>query len=177
MAFDNEQCDWIINYVKAKGFVPEKGRVGGSEKDSKAIEEIRNVDTYPVPYDEFTAPLYHKLTMVAGAANQMYNFDVFGQLAPFQLLHYKPGGHYKWHIDIGGDNTYGRKISMIVQLSDPSEYEGGEVLINNGNEYQFPNEKGSVITFPSYALHKVCPVTKGERWALVAWIQGKDNFK
>lgn len=80
-------------------------------------------------------------------------------------------GYYDWHIDMGPDKGR-RKLSLVCQLSDPSEYEGGELQINTGNILVPEKEKGTVILFPSYLLHRVTPVTKGTRRSLVLWIEG-----
>jgi len=80
-------------------------------------------------------------------------------------------GHYDWHVDMGPGKAR-RKLSLIVQLSDPSEYEGGELQINAGTIVVPEKDKGTVILFPSYLLHRVTPVTKGTRRSLVLWIEG-----
>jgi PKHD-type hydroxylase len=80
-------------------------------------------------------------------------------------------GHYDWHIDMGPEKAR-RKLSLVCQLSDPSEYEGGELQINTGQIMVPEKEKGTVILFPSYLLHRVTPVTKGTRRSLVLWIEG-----
>ncbi len=85
------------------------------------------------------------------------------------------GGHYNLHHDIDWNREDGldRKLSVTVQLSDPSEYEGGEFSFT---ECQSPNknlkDKGTILIFPSYLQHKVSPVTKGIRKSLVAWFEG-----
>ena len=66
-----------------------------------------------------------------------------------------------------------RKLSLSIQLSDPSSYEGGELVLYVGEEgITVPKEQGKLIAFPSFTLHEVKPVTKGERYSLVAWITG-----
>jgi PKHD-type hydroxylase len=77
-------------------------------------------------------------------------------------------------MDIGHGSGSLRKISVVIQLSDPTEYEGGELQVMNGEEpYRVCNkEKGSLIMFPSFLLHRVTPVTKGCRRSLVLWISG-----
>ena len=83
------------------------------------------------------------------------------------------GGHYDWHMDTGPDQFSRRKISITVQLSDPSEYEGGDLQlkINSGHQ-NTPKGFGTVVIFPSYLLHRVTPVTGGLRKSLVLWITG-----
>ena len=86
-------------------------------------------------------------------------------------------GKYDWHSDIfwGNPTEYDRKISMVIQLTDPSEYDGGVFEIDA--QYQSPNpeelkRKGTVLAFPSFLLHRVTPVTRGIRQSLVSWIEG-----
>lgn len=90
--------------------------------------------------------------------------------------HASEGGHYDFHHDVDWQRNDGfdRKISVTVQLSDPSEYEGGEFVFTEVNS-PVPEEskqKGSVLVFPSVLGHKVLPVTKGVRKSLVAWFEG-----
>ena len=66
-----------------------------------------------------------------------------------------------------------RKLSFTLQLTDPSEYEGGQTMIHNAKEpWAIPQTKGTITFFPSYTLHEVLPVTKGTRKALVGWVHG-----
>jgi PKHD-type hydroxylase len=70
-----------------------------------------------------------------------------------------------------------RKLSLVLQLSDPSEYEGGELQTMSGpNHCAVDRQKGLIAAFPSYMLHRVTPVTKGTRYSLVVWICGP-SFK
>ena len=86
-------------------------------------------------------------------------------------------GKYDWHCDTfwANPSAYDRKLSIVIQLTDPSEYEGGDFQIDP----QYPQlpvdqikAKGSVIVFPSFLNHRVTPVTHGVRRSLVSWIQG-----
>jgi PKHD-type hydroxylase len=60
---------------------------------------------------------------------------------------------------------------MSVQLSEPDEYEGGELEFLNF-EQPIPKDIGSLIVFPSYLVHRVNPVTRGLRRSMVSWISG-----
>jgi len=88
-----------------------------------------------------------------------------------QILRYDEGGHFRmWHTDAGTDNVDKRRISVSVELSERSDYEGGELEVAPdlvGRARTLP--RGSAQLFPSRALHRVTPVTRGTRWALVAW--------
>jgi PKHD-type hydroxylase len=83
-----------------------------------------------------------------------------------------PGEHYEWHID-RGMQTGTRKLSLSLQLSDPDDYEGGDLEMWFGGEpTKASRERGMMTFFPSYVMHRVTPVTKGVRYSLVCWISG-----
>jgi PKHD-type hydroxylase len=87
-------------------------------------------------------------------------------------------GFYNWHNDVLWDspNCGHRKLSMVIQLSDPSEYEGGDLEIQplhlGPPDPTVLRKQGNVIVFPSFLMHRVTPVTKGTRYSLVAWMEG-----
>ena len=82
-------------------------------------------------------------------------------------------GFYDWHIDVTPTKSR-RKLSIVVQLSDPSEYDGGELQIQTGllEPVTIGKTKGLAVVFPTYLLHRVTPVTRGVRRSLVCWIDG-----
>ena len=87
------------------------------------------------------------------------------------------GGFYDPHIDVNWFNNstpYDRKLSITVQLSDPSEYERGDFYFTAAEnpDMEAMKKKGSVLVFPSYMVHAVKPVTKGTRKSLVCWFEG-----
>jgi len=114
------------------------------------------------------------------------NYDYFSfnvtKLPPMQFTEYDASyrGEYKMHQDVFWVNpgeTH-RKISLILQLTDPDEYEGGDLIFNYTNlapsdgDLQAMKKKGTVIAFPSFMFHQLTPVTKGTRRSLVAWFEG-----
>lgn len=83
-------------------------------------------------------------------------------------------GHFDWHLDIGNTCNSVRKLSISIQLSDSVEYDGGDLIFKNRHQItKSPKKKGSLIVFPSYILHKVNPVTKGNRKSLIVWFKGE----
>ena len=103
-----------------------------------------------------------------------WRFDITGFNEDLQYTRYNDdSSYYGWHIDgqVKSDNPP-RKLSMTIQLSDPSEYEGGDFQINGSQLHTLPKQKGLSILFPSYTLHQVTPVTKGIRRSLVVWLCG-----
>ena len=80
---------------------------------------------------------------------------------------------YGWHQDYGGDRQASRKFSLVLQLTDPADYEGGNLQIMVGREPQtVRKQRGLIAAFPSYTVHQVTPVVSGSRQSLVAWVTG-----
>lgn len=111
------------------------------------------------------------------------NRDFFGfhidNLEYMQLgeYHARDRGEYKRHHDVfwlNGTEKH-RKLSVVLQLTDPKTYEGGRLTLAVQNEQpQDYFEQGTVIWFPSFIEHWVTPVTKGVRNSVVCWFEGPD---
>jgi len=118
--------------------------------------------------------IFAKLSGVVNEMNACYwGFDLSGFDQGLQFTRYEaPGQHYDWHCD-SGMTTGRRKLSLTVQLSDPDDYEGGDLELRWGKDPMQAKRGLSMMTvFPSWTLHRVTPVTKGTRYSLVAWISG-----
>ena len=93
-----------------------------------------------------------------------------------QFVEYDGGlaHHYHWHHDVdwNGQTCRDRKLSVTIQLTDPSDYEGGEFEFEAIQTTADFKSKGTVLVFPSYLRHRIHPVTSGTRYALVAWFSG-----
>jgi PKHD-type hydroxylase len=147
------------------------------DKGELSPKEIRVSDVAWIFPDNDTRWIFDKLSWILRQLNaQFYRFNITGFDEPLQYTTYngsvEEGGHYTWHRDSGGDAP--RKLSIVMQLSDPSEYEGGdlEILNANGNILKVDKKKGFISMFPSYTSHRVTPVTKGIRKSLVVWASG-----
>ena len=102
-----------------------------------------------------------------------YGMDLRG-MEHFQYTRYPVGGHYVYHNDIIINQDGMRKLSIVLCLSDSSEYEGGNFLFmpHGHNPESIRFQKGDLIAFPSWVPHKVEPVTGGIRRTLVTWVYG-----
>ena len=114
-----------------------------------------------------------------------------------QYTRHEEGQFYTWHNDAGlagqykpvsvGNRQDGlandflneniemvRKLSFVMQLSNPDDYEGGnlQLLDEGGNSYIAPRQRGTVILFDSRTQHRVLKVTKGIRKSIVGWTVG-----
>lgn len=181
-------CEEIIKYGKSmklqRGETHDDDLLLDTDEKTNHKKDIRNSKTSWInePW------IYHLLNPIRNYANNSgWNFNISGQ-EHVQFTEYKPGGHYNWHHDtVQGDSNINRKLSLIIQLSDPKEYEGGDFEFNlrglDGNKEDtkvFPpiefKKQGSVLIFPSFLWHKVNSITKGTRYSLVMWTLG-EQFK
>ena len=124
-----------------------------------------------------TALLYERLAqLVAKLNSDIYRFDVTDlEKIQYSIYDGAEGGHYGWHMDHGPHNPKPRKLSMSVQLTDPSQYEGCDLQFQVSDKIgSAPRQRGAVIVFPSFVLHRVTPITSGVRKALVVWATGPE---
>ncbi|NDB80815.1 2OG-Fe(II) oxygenase [archaeon] len=118
--------------------------------------------------------LYDKIADYAIEANkEMWKFDIWGYHDSLQYTnYYGNGGHYDWHADLG-PGISNRKLSVVLQLSNPEDYVGGDLQMNIGSQIlTVPREYGLLCFFPSFVLHRVTPLTSGHRISLVTWLCG-----
>ena len=134
-------------------------------------------------------PYVHEANKLAG-----WNFE-WSFSESCQFTKYKLNQFYNWHCDSfdkpydnpNDPNTHGkiRKLSMTCQLTDGSEYTGGELQFDCRNYDPHMRDedkhlitvkeilpKGSIVVFPSFVWHRVQPVTRGTRYSLVVWNLG-----
>lgn len=127
-------------------------------------------------WQDFMQPLGCIARMYIDAANQSagWNYELISQ-EPTQIGRYKSAdeGHYDWHMDSSPPKEgIQRKLSISILLSDPSDFEGGELQFKNTEDQKILTKQGSIIVFPSFIEHKVTPVTKGVRYSAVTWSSG-----
>jgi len=156
----------------------------------------RNSKNAWIPTTNWTAGFVWHYIERANRENFLYDIrNIDGE--NMQFTQYSEGEFYGWHNDAGISNHYKpvsignhhegrasdylnenlelvRKLSFVVQLSDPDDYEGGnlQLLAEDGKSYFAPRKKGTVIVFDSRTQHRVLKVTKGTRKSLVGWVVG-----
>lgn len=101
---------------------------------------------------------------------QYYHFAISGMEMP-HVCEYQNQQMAEWHMDITDDVTSNRKLTILVFLSDPQDYTGGEFHCYPTTE-PLVQTQGSVLFFPAFFLHKVTPVLTGTRYSLVTWAYG-----
>ena len=193
-AIPSKICDDILEY--GNSLEKQIALTGGDAKEPESLskEELKNIQKKRKSdvvwmqeqwiYNEIH-PYIHQANANAGW-NFQWDFS-----ESCQFTEYKKGQYYDWHCDSNENpydkpddiNSHGkiRKLSMTLCLTDPEEYEGGdlEFAFHDGDGDKQPKiceeirPKGSLIVFPSFVWHRVKPVTKGIRNSLVCWNLGE----
>ena len=167
--FTDEQIDRIREICEALELTP--ATLGGDIAD----DTIRRSETGWLELNSDSGFIYDTLGFIARQLNgQFFDFDLYGFVEHLQYTVYREdGGHYDWHVDRGVTSPSPRKLSLVLQLSDPDEYEGGDLQVFTSSEpTTVVKQKGLVAAFPSFVLHRVTPVTAGTRRTLVVWLAG-----
>ena len=144
-------------------------------------ENIRATKVAWFPREPRTETLYRRMEEAVLELNARYfRFDLSG-LAMFQYALYggPEGGHFEWHKDYGRDPSdpgrEPRKLTLSLQLSAPSDYDGCELQVRGGHQIDVaPKDRGSLVAFPANVLHQVTPITRGIRRSLVIWAVGPE---
>ena len=171
--FTENECDEIVNMC-----MKEKLQ-NGLVKELETVKSYRDSKVKWISYNtETTGWIFNRLSKcILDVNNKWFKFDISGFSDNLQFTHYKaPQGKYKKHVDKRYNKVI-RKLSFSVQLSDSKDYKGGNLVLFDGSKGTVLSKtKGSLFCFPSYTLHEVTKVSKGERNSLVGWITGK-NFR
>jgi len=162
--FTNDEVMWIDNL---KNLYPYDMNSLNTNINEKRKSRIRYI-----PHDDRSSWIYDKLKTIVTEANKTWNFDLYSVIDSLQHNEYSLGDHCEPHMDIKLGTNY-RKISIIVQLSDSSEYDGGDLELWTEDGFEIVHrEKGCVFIFPSFLLHGVTPITRGIRKSLVFYAGG-----
>jgi PKHD-type hydroxylase len=159
------EVDWAIS---------EAGEVGTEEKTVTVVDpKMRRTD---IIWQDFMQPLGCIAKTYIDMANYAaeWGYGLISQ-EKTQIGRYKSSdeGHYDWHMDAFTPiNGIQRKLSISILLSDPSEFEGGELQFKGIEDRKILTKQGSIVVFPSFIEHRVTPVTKGVRYSAVTWASG-----
>jgi PKHD-type hydroxylase len=178
-------CDDVIRFSKT--LEKEKGKIGGGHGGPEHLKNNPNVRQSKIIWMSEKWIYRHILPFVHHANRDgKYKFQL-NKAEAIQYTRYGSDNHYDWHQDTfeAPNQTEIRKLSICINLTDPSKFEGGDFLISVPNpnpdkihysKLNFLKQKGAVAVFPSFTWHKVAPVTKGIRHSLVCWLRG-NRFK
>ena len=174
-------------------------QMGDSKLHGDALnKEKRNSQNAWIPTTHWVGGFLWHYIQRANRENFLYDLRCI-DAESMQYTRYAEGQYYTWHNDSGlavhykpvsnGDHKETdkkhqdfinenaelvRKLSFTLQLSDPDDYEGGNVqlLDETGKSYIAPRQRGCIILFDSRTQHRVLKVTKGTRKSIVGWVVG-----
>lgn len=148
----------------------------GVVSNNKLNIDIRDSKISWIPVNSQTNWIYEKITWCINEVNKNYFEYDLTKLEKLQFTRYygEENSFYGKHIDSNFGYLYeNRKLTFVMQLSDPNEYEGGELKLFLGREPDIiPKERGLITFFPAHTLHECTPVTLGTRYSLVGWVHG-----
>lgn len=178
-SFSDEEINKIIKYCQEnKKFTD--GTVGGGNSDKslpKLVKEVRDSKVKIFGHNSETSWIFKKLkNTIENVNDNFYNFDLIG-FDHFQYAEYDHiGSKYNQHIDCFlGEKNVGmmRKLSLSLLLSDPEkDFDGGKLEVSTSEFHDMKQKKGTIVLFPSFILHRVTPITRGNRKSIVVWVLG-----
>jgi PKHD-type hydroxylase len=168
--FSREECARIVQLSTA---LPEMEGHIEANRNMVVDEQFRRSNIQWINPGPETLWIFDKVSAAVAEVNKVYQYDLAGYRSA-QIARYETDGHYTWHTDLGAGGMSNRKLSVSVQLSDPNDYDGGELefMTVGGIQANPPKDQGTVIIFPTFVPHRVAPVTRGVRWSMVTWIYG-----
>ena len=180
--FTPEQCSKILEHgLKIPAQDAKLGVAGMSEYSDDAYRKskIRFIQSDNPDFKW----LFDELFKMGMQANKdWFNFHITN-LSYIQLAEYDESyqGEYKKHHDVFwvNNDSYHRKLTCVIQLTDPNEYVGGDLELFELAEYPNKDElrqQGTAIFFPSFIPHQAHTVTKGKRYSIAVWFEG-DKWK
>lgn len=169
--FSPGECARLLSQVADRP--AQDARLVGRERD----HNIRRADLVwldEVPQTDWV--MDRMIALVRESNREIFDFDVteFGESPQVARYDAAREGHFDWHADIGdGRLAARRKLTIVVQLSEPGSYDGGGLEIRPGtHSVEADRAQGAATVFPAFALHRVTPVRRGTRHSLTVWCHG-----
>lgn len=161
------------------------GTVVSGSDDETPDTTVRISKVHFFDKSDETSWIFDTFNNVAKNINdQFYQFDLYGY-SQFQYTTYfgSEKGKYDWHMDSILDGTMSdnmkiqdtRKLTLVMLLNDRNEFTGGDFQLNMGQENNpmtIPMERGMIVAFPGFIIHRVTPVLSGVRKSIVIWVEG-----
>ena len=175
--FTEEECEQIMNLEGGKWF--ESKTVNRQDQELHSINPFR-ISTQRqvlIPKDSFITERLKQF-----GVKKIVNIQKFRGQEEFDnnsydrnlasILKYTKGGKFKRHQDRGSKGTEWRYRTILIQLSNEDEYEGGDLSVwdTNNNETKISKQRGNAVMFDSRLYHQVHPLISGTRYVLVMWL-------
>jgi len=165
-AFTPSECAAIVALGEARVLAPATVWSGSGDHVDPSVRQAARC--YPTR-DE-VGWVYDRLDTLFAEAAARFELSVDSVFEDIQIVRYGVGDHFQvWHSDAGADRYWERLISVSVELSAPGDHDGGVLEIAPALGMGRVPAQGGARLFLSRAIHRVTPVTRGVRWAVVAW--------
>lgn len=163
-----DEVSHILNVLQSGQFVDGKLSAGEMARDVKNNLEFQRPGQDPIDIDG--------IVVRAMMNNPIFqDFALPNQIAPTIYSKYAPGMEYGEHVDsplMGQQPKLRSDLSMSLFLSDPTTYDGGELTVGSSvGDQEIKLGPGDAVLYQSTTLHRVQPVTRGERLVVLSWIQ------
>lgn len=157
---------------EAFGRLPDRDGRSTAGWAARTAKQNRQLD----PADPQVQALAGRLVAAVGAHPVLTRFARPARIGAPLLSRYRPGDAYGLHVDdaLMGEPPLRTDLAWTLFLSEPDSYDGGELVIES-HEGETPVKlpAGALVVYDCGALHRVAPVTRGERLACVGWIQSR----
>ena len=165
--FSIEECEKINSTVIDELWM--KTRVVGELDLHQATRQKLRGETTSFPFEQIR-------DLTKEANSKIFDFSLLGiidQDYP-QIFKYEKGDYYKFHVEIN-PLSITRKLSFIINLSNSSEYTGGEIdFLNTSLENTISSTQGSILVFPSFLPYQITPVLSGTKKIIIGHIHGPE---
>ena len=135
-------------------------------------EQGRKSGVHLLKLTDMTANSRACLDSVRQKCCTVFDFDIRDTEAIVQYARYGVDDYFNWHLDSGMGVNRDRKLSISIQLSESSDYSGGDLEFYPGYRPARSRNRGAAIAFAPFVLHRVTPVLSGVRESLVFWLSG-----
>ncbi len=165
-AFTEDECDQIIQLAKdvEKQWTTTGNNISAIESRKSRIAWISST-----PQSKW---LYEKLAeIIMDVNNERYKFELTGITENLQYNESDKFSYSNWRQDFAPGSCSTRKLSLFLNLSDQSNYHGGNLELFE-EKAEIPRSQGTVFIFPSFEFHRVSKITEGVRQSLVSWASG-----
>ncbi|GGE92208.1 PKHD-type hydroxylase [Sphingomonas prati] len=162
---DADNLRWLRNNLEQTRFVDGRQTAG---REARVVKNNEQVDRGDPLLEEMQELVIDRLL-----TNALFRMATRPHVVrPPLFSRYEPGMEYGSHVDdaiMGGMRT---DVSVTIFLSEPDEYDGGELVIESAaGEQDVKLSAGSAVLYPTTSLHRVAPVSRGERRAAVTWVR------
>ena len=162
-----DECDYVAERMASMRFRDGKRTAGWHARLVKDNEQADRMQSAYAPLSDMVSQAIMASTEFAQACRPRH-------MTKLLLSRYRDGMEYGTHVDEPLIQNLRSDVSFTLFLADPGTYDGGELIMETaGQESSYKLNRGELIAYDSTRLHRVAPVTRGERLCAVGWAQSR----